>query len=155
MVETGTATPDHCSATRGICRKKAPEQIATHAVDLGMEANDGLSVRRRPFIDPAISSEGDALQRVGKTASCRRSPQTPQPANPDPQRQTEEKVMSSMSDKIKGVANQAAGKTKEALGKATDDRDLRAQGKAQDAKGKAQQAAGKAKDAVKKVIDDV
>jgi uncharacterized protein YjbJ (UPF0337 family) len=61
--------------------------------------------------------------------------------------------MSSTTDKIKGVANEAIGNVKQGIGKATDNDRLRAEGKAQEIKGEAQQAVGKAKDAVKKVVD--
>ncbi|MCX5577043.1 CsbD family protein [Kaistia terrae] len=61
--------------------------------------------------------------------------------------------MSSTSDKIKGLANEAVGNVKQGIGKATDNDRLRAEGKAQEIKGEAQQAVGKAKDAVKNVVD--
>jgi uncharacterized protein YjbJ (UPF0337 family) len=61
--------------------------------------------------------------------------------------------MSSTSDKIKGLANEAAGNVKQGVGKMTDNDRLRAEGKAQEIKGEAQQAVGKAKDAVKNVVD--
>ncbi|MBN9027459.1 MULTISPECIES: CsbD family protein [Kaistia] len=61
--------------------------------------------------------------------------------------------MSSTSDKIKGLANEAVGNVKQGIGKATDNDRLRAEGKAQELKGEAQQAVGKAKDAVKSAID--
>jgi len=61
--------------------------------------------------------------------------------------------MSSTSDKIKGLANEAVGNVKQGIGKATDNDRLRAEGKAQEVKGEAQQAVGKAKDAVKSAID--
>lgn len=61
--------------------------------------------------------------------------------------------MSSTSDKIKGLANEAVGNVKQGIGKATDNDRLRAEGKAQEVKGEAQQAVGKAKDAVKNAID--
>ena len=61
--------------------------------------------------------------------------------------------MSSTTDKIKGMANEAAGNVKQAAGKATDNEKLQAEGFVQERKGEAQQAVGKAKDAVKKVID--
>ncbi|MCU0899886.1 MAG: CsbD family protein [Cypionkella sp.] len=63
--------------------------------------------------------------------------------------------MSSTTDKIKGVANEAAGNVKQAVGKATDNKNLQAEGIAQERKGEAQQAVGKAKDAVKKTIDKI
>ncbi|WP_029074102.1 CsbD family protein [Kaistia adipata] len=61
--------------------------------------------------------------------------------------------MSSTTDKIKGVANEAIGNVKQGIGKATDNDRLRAEGKAQEIKGEAQQAVGKAKDAVKNIVD--
>ncbi len=63
--------------------------------------------------------------------------------------------MSSTGDKIKGMANEAAGNVKQAVGKATGNDRLRAEGAQQELKGEAQQALGKAKDAVKKTIDKV
>lgn len=61
--------------------------------------------------------------------------------------------MSSTTDKIKGLANEAAGNVKQAVGRATGNQRLEAEGAGQELKGEAQQAKGKAKDAVKKVID--
>lgn len=61
--------------------------------------------------------------------------------------------MSSTSDKVKGLANEAAGNVKQAVGKAVGNDRLRADGIAQEVKGEAQQAVGKAKDAVKKLVD--
>jgi uncharacterized protein YjbJ (UPF0337 family) len=61
--------------------------------------------------------------------------------------------MSSTTDKIKGYANEAAGKAKQAAGDLIDDPKLRREGVAQEAKGDMQKAVGKAKDAVKKVVD--
>lgn len=61
--------------------------------------------------------------------------------------------MSSISDKVKGVANQVAGKVKEQIGHATDNPNLEAEGAAQNLKGKVQQTKGDVKDAVKKGID--
>ncbi|HWH86865.1 MAG TPA: CsbD family protein [Pseudomonas sp.] len=61
--------------------------------------------------------------------------------------------MSSTGDKVKGMANEAAGNVKQGVGKATDNDKLRAEGKVQEKKGEAQQAVGKAKDAVKKGVD--
>lgn len=60
--------------------------------------------------------------------------------------------MSSTTDKIKGMANQAAGSVKQGVGKATDNRKLQAEGSAQKLKGKVQESVGKAKDAVKKAV---
>lgn len=61
--------------------------------------------------------------------------------------------MSSMSDTIKGMANEAAGTVKQAIGKAVGNTQLEAEGIAQEVKGEAQQAIGKAKDSVKKAVD--
>jgi uncharacterized protein YjbJ (UPF0337 family) len=61
--------------------------------------------------------------------------------------------MSSTSDKVKGLANEAAGNVKQAVGKAVGNDRLQAEGIAQEVKGDAQQAVGKAKDAVKKLVD--
>ncbi|WP_095108124.1 CsbD family protein [Pseudomonas sp. Irchel 3E20] len=61
--------------------------------------------------------------------------------------------MSSTSDKVKGMANEAVGNVKQGVGKATDNDKLRAEGKAQELKGEAQQAVGKTKDAIKKGVD--
>lgn len=61
--------------------------------------------------------------------------------------------MSSTTDKIKGLANEAIGNVKQGIGKATDNDRLRAEGKGQEIRGEAQQAVGKAKDAVKDVVD--
>ncbi|EPM57740.1 hypothetical protein A584_08354 [Pseudomonas syringae pv. theae ICMP 3923] len=63
--------------------------------------------------------------------------------------------MSSTSDKVKGMANEAAGNVKQAVGKATDNTKLQAEGKAQELKGEGQQAKGEVKDAVKKGVDKV
>ena len=61
--------------------------------------------------------------------------------------------MSSTGDKVKGMANEAAGNVKQGVGKATGNEKLRSEGVAQERKGEAQQAVGKAKDALKKGID--
>lgn len=61
--------------------------------------------------------------------------------------------MSSISDKVKGLANEAAGNVKQTVGKATGNRNMEVNGVVQERKGEAQQAIGKAKDAVKKVVD--
>lgn len=61
--------------------------------------------------------------------------------------------MGSTSDKIKGYANQAAGKLKETVGRATGSGKTETSGNVQNIKGKAQVAAGKTKDAVKKAVD--
>lgn len=61
--------------------------------------------------------------------------------------------MSSTTDKIKGMANEAAGKAKQVIGKAVGNERLEAEGAVQKTVGKAQEAVGKGKDAVKKVVD--
>jgi uncharacterized protein YjbJ (UPF0337 family) len=63
------------------------------------------------------------------------------------------KIMGSTTDKIKGMANEAAGNVKQAAGRAMDKPELEAEGFAQERKGEAQQALGKGKDAIKKVVD--
>ncbi|HMO31299.1 CsbD family protein [Enterovirga sp.] len=57
--------------------------------------------------------------------------------------------MSGTTDKIKGMANEAAGNVKQGLGKLTGDERLRAEGLAQEAKGDAQQAVGDLKNKIK------
>lgn len=57
--------------------------------------------------------------------------------------------MSGTTDKIKGMANEAAGNVKQGLGKLTGDEKLRAEGLAQEAKGDAQQAVGDLKNKIK------
>ncbi|MGC4026399.1 MAG: CsbD family protein [Mesorhizobium sp.] len=61
--------------------------------------------------------------------------------------------MGSTGDKIKGTANEAAGRMKKAAGDLTGNRRLKAEGAGQEAKGKMQKMAGKAKDAVKSAVD--
>ena len=61
--------------------------------------------------------------------------------------------MGSTTDKIKGMANEAAGNVKQSVGKATDNAKLQGEGFAQERKGEAQQAKGKAKETVKDVVD--
>ena len=68
---------------------------------------------------------------------------------------TEETIMSSSTDKIKGAANEAVGNVKQAAGKAVGNDRLTVEGALQERKGEAQHAVGKAKDAVKNVIDKV
>ncbi len=63
--------------------------------------------------------------------------------------------MTSTTDKIKGMANEAAGNVKQAVGRATGNDRLQAEGLAQERKGEAQQIVGKAKDAVKEAADAV
>ena len=61
--------------------------------------------------------------------------------------------MSSTSDKVKGLANEAVGNIKQGVGEVTDNDKLRAEGVIQEKKGEAQQAVGKTKDAVKKATE--
>ncbi|MEE7449312.1 CsbD family protein [Methylobacterium radiotolerans] len=61
--------------------------------------------------------------------------------------------MSSTTDKIKGVANEAVGKAKQGIGDATGNDELKAEGAAQELKGKAQGTVGDAKSAVKSATD--
>lgn len=63
--------------------------------------------------------------------------------------------MGSTTDKIKGYANQAAGKAKQGVGKVTGDDNMRAEGAAQDVKGDAQKTVGKVKGAIKDAADKV
>ena len=63
--------------------------------------------------------------------------------------------MSSTTDKIKGVANEAAGKVKQDLGHATGNTHLEAEGVGQKVRGKAQKAVGDAKSAVNSAADKV
>ena len=66
-----------------------------------------------------------------------------------------EHIMGSTTDKIKGVANEAAGKTKQVAGRAIGSADMEADGIAQEAKGDAQKTVGKAKEVVKNVADKI
>ena len=63
--------------------------------------------------------------------------------------------MGSSIDKIKGYANEAAGKVKQGVGKAVGNDRLRAKGVAQEIKGDAQKTMGKAKGAIKDAADKV
>ncbi len=63
--------------------------------------------------------------------------------------------MSSTSDKINGLANEAAGNIKQGVGKATGNEKLQAEGKAQELKGEAQKTVGDAKQGVKDAADTV
>lgn len=56
--------------------------------------------------------------------------------------------MGEMTDKAKGLANEAAGNIKQAVGKATDNDKLHAEGIAQERKGEGQQVKGKVKGAL-------
>lgn len=61
--------------------------------------------------------------------------------------------MSSTTDKIKGVANEAAGNIKQGVGKATDNENLQAEGKTQELKGETQKTVGDAKEGVSNTIN--
>lgn len=56
--------------------------------------------------------------------------------------------MSSTTDKVKGMANEAVGNVKQGVGNATGSDKMQAEGKLQERKGEAQQTVGKVKDAV-------
>ena len=62
-------------------------------------------------------------------------------------------IMGSTTDKIKGLANEAAGAVKQGVGEAVGNPKLQVEGAAQKLMGEAQGAVGDAKDAVKKVVD--
>lgn len=61
--------------------------------------------------------------------------------------------MSSTTDKIKGMANEAMDNAKQGVGKALDNKEMQAKGKMQELKGEGQQLKGEAKDSIKKVVD--
>ena len=61
--------------------------------------------------------------------------------------------MGSTSDKVKGMANEAAGNVKQGVGKATGNDKMRAEGVVQEKKGEAQQASARPRTRVKKGID--
>ncbi|NEW87930.1 CsbD family protein [Rhodopseudomonas sp. WA056] len=63
--------------------------------------------------------------------------------------------MGSTMDKVKGKANELAGKGKQGLGEATGSDKLQGEGVMQEAKGHGQQALGDAKEAVKNTADKV
>lgn len=63
--------------------------------------------------------------------------------------------MSSTTDKVKGLANEAAGNVKQGLGKATDNDRMQAEGKVQEVKGEGQQVKGDAKRAAGDAADAV
>lgn len=56
--------------------------------------------------------------------------------------------MGELTDKAKGLANEAAGNVKQAVGKATDNDRLEAEGVVQERKGEGQQLKGKVKGAL-------
>ncbi|MGX7708033.1 CsbD family protein [Methylobacterium sp. Gmos1] len=63
--------------------------------------------------------------------------------------------MSSTTDKIKGLANEAVGNIKQGIGNATGNEKLQAEGKAQELKGEAQKTTGDVKDGIKNAADTV
>ncbi|QRE77497.1 CsbD family protein [Methylobacterium aquaticum] len=63
--------------------------------------------------------------------------------------------MSSTTDKIKGLANEAVGNIKQGIGSATGNEKLQAEGKAQELKGEAQKTTGDVKDGIKNAADTV
>lgn len=63
--------------------------------------------------------------------------------------------MSSTTDKLKGLANEAAGNIKQGVGNVTGNDKLQAEGKAQELEGKTQRTVGEAKDGVKNAADAV
>ena len=63
--------------------------------------------------------------------------------------------MSSTTDKIKGLANEAVGNIKQGVGNATGNDTLVAEGKSQELKGEAQKTVGDVKDGAKSLADKV
>jgi uncharacterized protein YjbJ (UPF0337 family) len=63
--------------------------------------------------------------------------------------------MGSTTDKMKGYANEAAGKAKQGVGKVTGNDKMRAEGAAQEVKGDTQKTVGKVKGAIKNAADKV
>jgi uncharacterized protein YjbJ (UPF0337 family) len=63
--------------------------------------------------------------------------------------------MSSTTDKLKGLANEAVGNVKQAAGKVTGNDRLVAEGQAQELKGEAQKTVGDVKDGAKSLADKV
>jgi uncharacterized protein YjbJ (UPF0337 family) len=61
--------------------------------------------------------------------------------------------MSGTTDKIKGAANEAAGKAKQGIGEAVGSDRLQGEGAVQEIKGKGQQALGDAKEATKDAVN--
>ena len=61
--------------------------------------------------------------------------------------------MGATTDKIKGVTNEAVGKTKQGVGEAVGSDRLKGEGVIQEVKGKGQKAVGDAKDATKDAIN--
>jgi uncharacterized protein YjbJ (UPF0337 family) len=63
--------------------------------------------------------------------------------------------MGSKIDKIKGYANEAAGKVKQGVGRVIGNEQMEAEGIAQEARGEGQKAVGKVKETIKGVADKV
>ncbi len=63
--------------------------------------------------------------------------------------------MGGTSDKVAGMANEAAGKVKQGVGEAVGSDKLKGKGAAQELKGDAQQVKGDAKNAVKDGVNKV
>ena len=63
--------------------------------------------------------------------------------------------MSSTTDTIKGLANEAVGNLKQGVGKVTGNDTLVAEGKAQELKGEAQKTVGDVKDGAQNLADTV
>jgi uncharacterized protein YjbJ (UPF0337 family) len=63
--------------------------------------------------------------------------------------------MSSTTDKLKGLANEAVGNVKQAAGRVTGNDRLVAEGQAQELKGEAQKTVGDVKDGAKSLADKV
>ena len=63
--------------------------------------------------------------------------------------------MSSTTDKLKGLANEALGNVKQGVGKVTGNDQLVAEGKAQELKGEGQRTVGEVKDGVKNAADSL
>jgi uncharacterized protein YjbJ (UPF0337 family) len=61
--------------------------------------------------------------------------------------------MGSVTDKVKGTANEAMGKAKQGIGEATGDDRLQGEGAVQEVKGKGQKAVGDAKEATKDAVN--
>ncbi|GJE40429.1 CsbD family protein [Methylobacterium persicinum] len=63
--------------------------------------------------------------------------------------------MSSTTDKLKGLANEAVGNVKQGVGNMTGNDKLKAEGKAQELKGETQKTVGDAKDGAKNLADKI
>ena len=63
--------------------------------------------------------------------------------------------MSSTTDTLKGLANEAVGNVKQGVGKVTGNDQLVAEGKAQELKGEAQRTVGEVKDGVRNAADSL